>query len=127
MTLFEHNSVITKLPSAAVGVLGRDSEFKRNNLPLERAHATLLKLGKYNKASTELLPSDSKEYENILYPSVALEIIILLRKIHFQIQLTNSHEFCRHNLQSKLLHPLYMLLLVLWAKPLYDIATIPYL
>lgn len=66
MTLLEPNSVITKLPSAAVGVLGNDSEFNKNNRPFDKAHATRFKCGRYNKASTELLPSDSKEYENIL-------------------------------------------------------------
>lgn len=66
MILFEHNSVITKVPSAAVGVLGNDSEFSRNNRPFERAQATRFKFGKYNKASTELFASLSNEYENIL-------------------------------------------------------------
>lgn len=46
------NSVITKEPSAEVGVEGLASEFTRNSLPLDKAQATLFKTGKYSKAST---------------------------------------------------------------------------
>lgn len=46
------NSVITKDPSAEVGVDGLASEFTKNNLPLDKAQATLFKTGKYSKAST---------------------------------------------------------------------------
>jgi hypothetical protein len=42
----EPNSVITKVPSAAVGVVGTASEFTKNSRPFERAQATLFKGGK---------------------------------------------------------------------------------
>lgn len=69
----EPNSVITKLPSAEVGVLGIASLFKRNNLPFERPQATRFKEDRYNRAFTLALLLLSKAYENNLYPSVALQ------------------------------------------------------
>lgn len=48
------NSVITKEPSAEVGVEGFASEFTRNSLPFDKAQATLLKAGKNNNASTRV-------------------------------------------------------------------------
>lgn len=57
---------MTKLPSAAVGVVGIISEFKRNNLPFDKAQATLFSLGMYSNASTDTLGSFSNEYENNL-------------------------------------------------------------
>lgn len=40
------SSVITNVPSAAVGVKGFVSEFTKNNLPFDNAQATLLSSGK---------------------------------------------------------------------------------
>lgn len=48
-TVLDPSSVITKLPSPAVGDMGRISELTRNNLPFDIPHATLCKLGKCNK------------------------------------------------------------------------------
>lgn len=51
MTDGDPSSVITKEPSAEVGVDGLASELTKNSLPFDKAQATLFNGCKYNNAS----------------------------------------------------------------------------
>lgn len=55
-TVLDPSSVITKLPSPAVGVMGSISELTRNSLPLDKPHATRCSVGKCSKHCTDTLP-----------------------------------------------------------------------
>lgn len=54
------SSLITKVPSAAVGVTGIASELSKNKRPFDKAHATLFRATMFNKDSTETFGSFSK-------------------------------------------------------------------